>query len=401
MPPDARVCVGCKSSKVSCVGFIAGVRACKRCVRLGLECIPAPARAKGAVRKLMKKSTLELVLPDDSHARPPAAPICEAGTFAGAVMAGTLAGARLPSEATISEAVMAPHDGVSLEQRLLTLRMLLQTWARIGRQRNAYTLTAFVVFLCQKHKLHLAEVMGSSAVPAPAQSGGEAGPSGVAPPHLGGGGASDEGTAPLTYRMTRTCYDDRMVFEANEAFEQNVCSVAELDACWRRNDVEVKSLFGHPDDAEVYRTAAASLWRRVMTGPEVRVDGSAPVRLRVRTPPHSKRGARSAAAAAAARTYTWCSLRASLTIMHGSERVTLEWEPLPELGLPTELEEAPQILRVGAPEGDGADGEGADLQIDDGLLEELLGDDGDTALRDAGAAALRELEEHFGASYNV
>ena len=67
----------------------------------------------------------------------------------------------------------------------------------------------------------------------------------------------------------------------------------------------------------------------------------------------------------------------------------------------TELEEAPQILRVGAPEGDGADGEGADLQIDDGLLEELLGDNGDTALRDAGAAALRELEEHFSASYNV
>ena len=407
MPVDARVCTGCKGSKVSCIGFIAGERRCQRCKRLDLECILAPARAKGAVRKLMKTSTLAL-LADDSHTRAPATVPNIAD--AGAVLTGLFAGAAcLPSEATISEAVMSPHDGVSLEQRLLTLRMLLQSWARIGRQRNAYTLTAFVVYLCQKHKLHLAEVLGVAAALAPAQSdSGEKSPSGAAAPRLGRGGASDEGAAlPYRYVLRRTCYDDQMVFEANEAFEQNVCSVAELDACWKRNNVEIKSLFGHPDDAQVYRTAAAGLWRRAMTGVEARVDGSAPVRVRVRTTPHSAWGGQSAAAAAA-HTYTWCSLRASLAIMRGIDRVTFEWEPLPEQGPPTELEgETPPFLRAGAPAADGADGaddadgdEGA-VHIDDGLLEELMGDDGDAALRHVGAAALRELEEHFGVSHNM
>jgi len=135
-----------------------------------------------------------------------------------------------------------------------------------------------------------------------------------------------------------------------------------------------------------------------MTGAEARVEGSAPVRVRVRTPPHAAWGGHSAAAAAAAHTYTWCSFRASLAIMRGIDRVTLEWEPLPEQGPPTELEgEPPPFRRAGAADGaDDADGDRGALHIDDGLLEELMGDDGDTALRHVGAEALRELEEHFG-----
>ena len=378
MPPNARVCVGCKGSKVACVGFVAGEQACQRCTRLGLDCIPAPARAQGAVRKLMKRTTLNLLLADDSHKRPPPAlRKLTSDAFAGAQ--------KLPTEATMVEAVMACENDA---QRLLVLRMLLRSWERIARQRNAYTLMSFVVFLCQKSGLLLSEVIGRSEVRtrAPADCG--EGQSGAVPPGLGGSDGDDE-AAPLTYRWKRTCYDDRMVFETNEAFEQRVCSVADLDKCWQRNVAEVRSLFAHPNDANVYCMTIAALWRRAMTAAEgtarARLDASSPVRLRVRA---------TSGGAMATQTYKWCKLRASLAVVAGADRVTFEWEPLPDAP-PAELHEP----LSSPPLGDANDAEGGTLQLDDGLFDALMGSDvdvGTTALRDVGTTMLLELEEHFG-----
>ena len=371
MPPNARVCVGCKGSKVVCVGFIAGQQRCQRCTRLGLDCIPAPPRAAGAVRKLMKRSTLDLLLADDSDKRPPPAlrrPTSDA-----------VASERsLPSEAAISNAVMASENG---EQRLVVLRMLLRSWERIARQRNAYTLMSFVVYVCQKSGLPLSEVMGRSEVRALAPADRSDGPASWAmPPSLGGSDGDDE-AAPLTYRWTRSCYENRMVFETNEAFEQRVCSVAELDECWRRNVAEVRSLFAHPDDAHVYCMTIAGLWRRAMTAAEgtarARLDATAPVRLRVR--------------ATSGEPFTWCKLRASLTVVPGADRVTFEWEPLMDAP-PAELQE-PLSSPATA---DADDTEGGTLELDDGLFNALMGSDVDEALRHVGTTALQELEEHFG-----
>eukprot|EP00327_Prymnesium_parvum_P032860 CAMPEP_0195604684 /NCGR_PEP_ID=MMETSP0815-20121206/6770_1 /TAXON_ID=97485 /ORGANISM="Prymnesium parvum, Strain Texoma1" /LENGTH=251 /DNA_ID=CAMNT_0040744349 /DNA_START=393 /DNA_END=1144 /DNA_ORIENTATION=- len=202
----------------------------------------------------------------------------------------------LPCRALPAEACIA---GEMVATRAASLRALLRSWARIARQRNGYALLSYVLYLCQKAAIPLDDVLGAGFFTPPALP-----PPPPPPPRAALPSAE--------YALTRTCLDGALSFSTNATFEERVCTVAEMKACWERNAAEVTSLFVHPDDGAVLYRAVGRLFAQLTEeGAVERLRADESMRLYDRVLCR----------------YVRCELYASIAWLHDgqSERITFEW----------------------------------------------------------------------------
>lgn len=231
MPPPARVCVACKTSKTRCVNFAPGSR-CNRCERVGLRCELAPQRGRLASRAALGPS-LRLLLDDSEDA---SSSMTSVPTAAGAA---TLSSAVvwLPASACGSHRLWTGMLGGCKPPSALggfdVSRALLREMSAIARRRNSYGLMMTVIGLAREHDIALDELECADARPGVLQ---------LQPPPRAAAPTMSEPIAAILATASglctvRTVDDGRAAFEANAAFAERVCTAAELQACWAENKV--------------------------------------------------------------------------------------------------------------------------------------------------------------------